>query len=155
EMRLEFYDDDLVVAFESRVGLPGDGWLRLCYSIANYWTGAAIEINDTIRLEATRPNFGGRRWWFRCPRTNRRVRNVHLPLGARHCWSRRAYRLGYASQREGRHDRALRSVRKLYNRLGADPADGEYPARPKRMRQVTYARLVAELDAARRVADRA
>jgi len=39
------------------------------------------------------------RWWFVCPRLRRRVRKLYLPLGARHFWSRRAYRLAYASQR--------------------------------------------------------
>ena len=47
----------------------------------------------------SQPHFGGRRWWFVCPRLNRRVRKLYLPLGGRHFWSRHAYRLGYASQR--------------------------------------------------------
>jgi hypothetical protein len=44
----------------------------------------------------------GLRWWFVCPRENRRVRKLHLALGGRHFWSRRAYELAYASQREER-----------------------------------------------------
>jgi len=90
-----------------------------------------------------------------CPRTNRRCRQLYLPVGARYFRSRRAYGLAYASQSEGRHDQALRRVRKLHHRLSGDPADGELPIRPKRMRQATYARLIAELDAAQRAADRA
>jgi hypothetical protein len=43
-----------------------------------------------------------------CPRSNRRVRKLYLPLGGRHFWSRRAYELAYASQRETKYDRALR-----------------------------------------------
>jgi hypothetical protein len=27
----------------------------------------------------TRPHFGGLRWWFVCPRLNRRVRKLCLP----------------------------------------------------------------------------
>jgi hypothetical protein len=57
------------------------------------------------------------------------------------------YRLGYACQRENRHDRALRRVHKLCLRLGGDPADGERPDKPKRMHWRTYDRLIAELDA--------
>src|SRR5262245_32797776 len=146
-MRLEFYDDDLVVEFESRTWDTG-GWLRLQYAIPDYQTGEPIEIDDQVRLTVTiPPNIGGRWYWFVCSRTNRRCRQLYLPVGARYFRSRRAYGLAYASQREDKQDRALRRVRKLYHRLGADPADGELPARPKRMRQATYARLVAELEA--------
>jgi hypothetical protein len=75
---------------------------------------------------------------------------LYLPLGGRHFWSRRAYRLAYASQREGRYDRALRRARKLCLRLGGEPADGERPDKPPRMRWATYDRLIAKLDAAER-----
>src|SRR5262249_21329043 len=90
----------------------------------------------------TRPHFGGLRWWFVCPHLNRRVRKLYLPLGGRHFWSRRAYELVYASQRETKFDRALRRARKLRLRLGGDPADDEYPDKPPRMRWATYNRLM-------------
>jgi hypothetical protein len=151
-MRLEFYDDDLVVEFESACD-PWNCWLRLRFSMADYWTGEEVEIDDKIRLTTTRPHFGGFRFWFVCPRTIRRCRQLLLPLGARHFLSRRAYGLGYACQREREHDRALRRVRKLRLRLGGDLGDGEHPDKPKRMRWTTYDRLIAELDAAERVAD--
>jgi hypothetical protein len=64
-------------------------------------------------LATTRPPFGGLRWWFVCPHLNRRVRKLYLPLGGRHFWSRHAYELAYASQRETKYDRALRRARKL------------------------------------------
>jgi hypothetical protein len=104
-------------------------------------------------LATSRPRFGGRRWWFVCPRENRRVRKLYLPLGGRHFWSRDAYRLGYACQRETEYDRALRRARKLYLRLGGDPADGEHPDKPKRMRWPTYSRMMDKLVAADRLAD--
>jgi hypothetical protein len=47
-------------------------------------------------------------------------------------WSRRAYELAYAFQRETKYDRALRRDRKLRLRLGGDPADDEYPDKPPR-----------------------
>jgi hypothetical protein len=56
------------------------------------------------------------------------------PLGGRHFWSRHAYELAYASQRETKFDRAFRRARKLRLTLGADPADDEYPDKPPRMR---------------------
>jgi hypothetical protein len=143
EMTLHFYDDELAIKFESRVGDPWDSWLRLQYTIHDYWTGDPYEIDDKIFLTTTRPSFGGLRWWFVCPRLNRRVRKLYLPLGGRHFWSRRAYRLAYASQRETVYDRAMRRARKLYLKLGGDPADDAYPDKPKRMRWTTYNRLMA------------
>jgi len=153
KMSFDFYDQELEIQFESRVADPWDSWLRLKYVIHDYWTGEPYEIDDQIRLTTTRPSFGGRRWWFICPRSNRRVRMLHLPLGGRHFWSRRSYRLAYASQRETVYDRALRRSRKLCRRLGGDPADEQYPDKPPRMRWATYNRIMDNLMAADHVAD--
>jgi hypothetical protein len=106
---------------------------RLRYEMTDYWTDEELKIDDKIFLEWSRPHFGGRRWWFVCPRRNQPVRKLCLPLGGRHFWSRRGYRLGYASQRESWHDRAYRRVRKLSLRLGGDPADDSYPDKPNPM----------------------
>jgi hypothetical protein len=76
------------------------------------------------------------------------VRKLYLPLGGRHFWSRHAYELAYASQRETKFDRALRRARKLRLSLGGDPADDEYPEKPPRMRWATYNRLINRLVAA-------
>jgi hypothetical protein len=123
------------------------------YDLIDYWTGEPLAMNDAILLEASRPPLGGLRWWFICPRLNRKVRKLYLPLGGRHFLSRRAYRLPYASQRETVSDRAMRRARKLYLRLGGDPADDEYPDKPKRMRWKTYNRLMDRLVAADGIAD--
>jgi hypothetical protein len=153
EMTLHFYDDELAIKFESRVGDPWDSWLRLQYTIHDYWTGDPYEIDDKIFLTTTRPSFGGLRWWFVCPRLNRRVRKLYLPLGGRHFRSRRAYRLPYSSQRETVHGRAMRRAEKLCKRLGGDPADDNYPEKPKRMRWATYNRLIDKIARADRIAD--
>jgi hypothetical protein len=47
----------------------------------------------------------------------------------------------------------MRRTRKLCPRLGGDPADEEYPNKPKRMRWTTYNRLMDKLVAADDVAD--
>jgi hypothetical protein len=57
-------------------------------------------ITDRVRLTSTEPTFGGRRWWFLCPRTARRTTKLFLPNGGSHFWSRQAYGLGYRCQRE-------------------------------------------------------
>jgi hypothetical protein len=144
---------DLDVECETHIDGPWNGWVRLKYEMTDYWTNEPLEIDDKIFLATSRPPFGGLRWWFVCPRLNRLVRKLYLPLGGRHFWSRRAYRLAYASQRETVHDRAMRRARKLTLKLGGDPADDEYPDKPKRMRWTTYTRLMDKLIAADRVAD--
>jgi hypothetical protein len=125
---------DLDVECETHIGDPWNDWVRLKYEMTDYWTGEPLAIDDKIFLATSRPPFGGLRWWFVCPHLNRRVRKLYLPLGGRHFWSRRAYELAYASQRETKYDRALRRARKLRLRLGGDPANDEYPDKPPRMR---------------------
>jgi hypothetical protein len=145
--------EDFNLKYESLAGDPENSWLRLRYSIADYRSGEELKIDDKVYLAPTRPHFGGLRWWFVCPHLNRRVRKLYLPLGGHHFWSRRAYELAYASQRETKFDRALRRARKLRLRLGGDPADDEYPDKPPRMRWATYNRLMDRLVAADGVAD--
>ncbi len=152
-MRLDFYDQELSIEFESKAVPSEASWLRLKYDITDYWSGEDCQIDDLICLTTSRLPFGGIRWWFRCPRTYRRVRVLHLPLGGRHFRSRRAYRLAYASQRETIHDRAQRRAAKLCKRLGGDWADDTYPDKPSRMRWVTYIRIMDKLVAADTLAD--
>ena len=100
-----------------------------------------------VRLEATAQPFGGLRWWFRCPRTGRRAVCLRLPLGGHQFWSRHAYGLGYASQREDGKGRAQLQAEKLYAALGGDGSwmDGA-PPKPKWMRWATYERKARKLD---------
>ena len=153
EMHLNLYHDQIDVKFETDARNVENAWLRLRYQMTDRWSGQEVEIDDKIALTTSRPRFGGLRWWFVCPRQNRRVRTLYTPLGGRHFWCRRAYRLAYASQRETEYDRALRRARKLYLRLGGDPADDEYPDKPKRMRWTTYNLLMDKLLAAEEVVD--
>jgi hypothetical protein len=143
-----FDDQDLWIDFECRISDPGNSWLRLRYQIYDYWTGEPHDINELIYLVATRPPFGGLRWWFVCPRTTRRVRMLYLPLGARRFASSRAYRLVYASQRGTAVDRAHRGQAKIKARLigDCDPDDWDLPPKPKWMRWRTYRRYVDKYD---------
>ena len=101
-----------------------------------------------VPLQTTPQRFGGVRWWFRCPRTGRRCTKLFLPLGGHQFWSRYAYRLGYASQREDAAGRAQRQARKVSASLGdADHWMGGPPPKPKWMRWRTYERKAARLDA--------
>lgn len=111
-------------------------------------TSAATRERYKVRLETTPQPFGGVRWWFRCPRTGRRAVCLRLPLGGHQFWSRHAYGLGYASQREDRRGRAQLQAQKLYSALGGDGhwMDGA-PPKPKWMRWATYERKAMKLDA--------
>ena len=152
-LKFPFCDEELAIGFESSAINPRNSWLRLQYAIRDYRTGEQHQIDDKIYLTASRPWFGGQRWWFICPNENRRVSKLYLPRGARRFRSRGAYRLAYASQRETVHDRAWQRQDKLCRRLGDDPMDGHYPKKPLRMRWATYNRILDKLVAANRILD--
>jgi hypothetical protein len=97
-------------------------------------------VRDRIRLVWTAPTYGGQRWWFVCPRTGRRTTKLFLPNGGWHFWSRQAYRLGYACQRDDRFSRLQRRAAKLNRQLGGDGWDSwdTPPTKPKWMRWRTY-----------------
>jgi len=78
--------------------------LVLRYAIGFY----AQQIDLPIKLAVTRTNFGGVRWWGRCPLNrgygpcNRRVGRLYLPLYERYFGCRRCYGLTYRSSQEQR-----------------------------------------------------
>ena len=50
-MRLhQLYGDDIDVKFESLVGDPENSWLCLRYSMADYWSGEELKIDDKVYL---------------------------------------------------------------------------------------------------------
>jgi hypothetical protein len=61
-----------------------------------------------VTLETSPQPFGGVRWWFLCPRTGQRCTRLYLPRGGHRFWSRQAWQLGYACQRETAQYRAQR-----------------------------------------------
>ncbi len=82
-------------------------WVRLHFTSTDRWTGEKRNSDYTIELATTEQPFGGRRWWFVCPKRGKLVAKLYLPPGASTFASRRAYQLGYRSQRETPSDRAL------------------------------------------------
>ena len=79
-----------IVGYEADLTEPDDPWLRLRYHVG----GERVEC--MVRLVTTRPNYGGRRWWFLCPLVGRRVAKLYLPPGGGLFGSREAYGLTYA-----------------------------------------------------------
>ncbi len=72
------------------------------------------EVRDLIPVVTTQPHYGGRRWWWICPRCGRRVGVLYAPGKLWRC--RWCYRITYTSSNESRqYDRLARMI-------GADPA---------------------------------
>jgi hypothetical protein len=120
---------------------PSDPFIELTHQMRDSRERQRI-VRDRVRLIWTVPTYGGRRWWFQCPRTGRRITKLFLPNGGLHFWSRQAYGLGYACQREDRLGRLQRRAAMLNRQLGGkgwstwdDP-----PTKPKWMRWRTYER---------------
>jgi hypothetical protein len=97
-------------------------------------------VNGRVQLTRTEPTFGGHRWWFLCPKSGYRTTKLFLPNGGWHFWSRRAYCLGYASQREDRFGRLQRRAAALNRQLGGEEWStwDLPPPKPKWMRWRTY-----------------
>jgi hypothetical protein len=135
------------IGYEAHMGQES-GWARLHYTTTDHWSGEKTRHDYRVALTTTPQPFGGRRWWFQCPRTGDLVSKLYLPPGGRVFASRRFYRLAYRSQRESPRDRALGRAFKLRRRLGSNGGIGDYIERPKGMRQRTFDRMMERVEAA-------
>jgi hypothetical protein len=117
------------IGYEAHLGQES-GRVRL-YCTTTRRDGERRESDHWIELATTPQPFGGRRWWFVCPRTGRRAAKLYLPHAAFIFAARQAYRLAYRCQREAAHDRALRRAFKLRGNLGADGGIGDHVPKPK------------------------
>jgi hypothetical protein len=88
-------------------------------------------IEQSVYLGWTRPQFGGRRPWFICPRCNRRVALLYL------CGERWACRicceLAYRSELELKGYRGQMMTQKFQARLGGDRSGFEFSDKPRGM----------------------
>ena len=114
-------------------------------------TGDGAEVEYSIGLVRSPCRFGGWRWWWLCPASGARVFALFLPRGGRRFLSRRAYRLGYLTQRLSPLDRAHRAKAKIERRLWWHDDDTPCPA--PGMRRRTFDRLVARWEEAQRRID--
>ena len=112
--------------------------------------GKSREIWQTVALTSTMQNFGGRRWWLRCPVTGNRARKLYLPSGADQFASRKAWNLGYRVERLSHFDRPFEKMFRAQRKLGGEQGLAAGLTRPKGMWRRTFARRladIAELDA--------
>ncbi len=129
------------------------GWVRLTYATTNHWTGQTTQHDYTVELETTPQTFGGRRWWWVCPRRGDLVAKHYKPAGGGIFASRKAHRLACRSQRQSPYDCAISQAFKRRHRLGADGGIGDPIDKPKGMRWVTFDRKMEQVEAAETVCD--
>jgi hypothetical protein len=79
------------MGFQSHLG-EDNGYVRLHWTSTNRWTGETRQCADRIALTTKLQPYGGRRWFFVCPRTGVRATKLYLPSGAYTFASRKAYR---------------------------------------------------------------
>ncbi len=104
-------------------------------------------ISQAVMLTAVPQNFGGRRWWMRCPVTGERVRCLYLAPGGTRFASRKALGLSYRVERLTRFDRPFEKLFRAQRRLGDVQGLGVGLKRPKGMWNRTYARHASRFDA--------
>lgn len=117
---------------------PFNAELRLIY-----WHGSGESrerIEQKVRLTFTEPTFGGRRWWMICPFRGNRVSKLYLPNGGDRFAGRRAWRVGYQSQRSAYRDRPFDKLFRLQRKLGCEQGWEAPLRRPKGMHHKTFQR---------------
>jgi hypothetical protein len=117
--------------------------LTLAYRVRDRGDEGWTDVVEPVRLPRTAQPLGGERAWFACPCCGRRCAVLY---GGWRFSCRRCVALPYASQHEAAHERRLRRVQGLRERLGGElyaSLDMPFPPRPKRMRRATYRRLRA------------
>ena len=70
--------------------------VRLIYTFTP-WGGDPEKLDYPVRLTSTSTPWGARRYWFSCPRCNRRAAILYRPPGGRYYGCRRCYDLTYRS----------------------------------------------------------
>lgn len=118
---------------------PDHAELRLSYTCGPQ--GNRESVSQTVRLVSSQPHYGGRRWWMVCPYRHERVGKLYLPNGGDRFAGRKAWRLGYKSQRVANRDKPFERLFALQSRLGCTQGYEQPIRRPKGMWRKTYARL--------------
>ncbi len=96
-----------------------------------------------IRLTYTVPPYGGRRWWMICPVRGERVGKLYLPNGGDIFAGRKAWRLGYRSQRVASRDKVFERLFALQSKLDGETGWEAGLWRPKGMWHRTFERHFA------------
>ena len=128
------------VGYDCDMRDPNAGALELSYAITDYWSGEKTDYCQRIALSFTVPHYGGKRWWMHCPSTGVRVAKLYKPAGGKTFASRKAWRIGYQSQRVSRANAPFERLFRLQRRLGSERGWGAFLTRPKGMHRRTFER---------------
>ena len=139
------------IELESRIEPPNWRRLRLKHQGGGEYDDDVVDIEETIYLRRFPQPFGGHRWYFICPSTNRRCAVLYQPPGTKRFRSRWGFRcrLQYQSQRLSPMSRCQNGAVRLAKRVlkkgppefQEEYEDYDFPPKPKRMRWKTYNRL--------------
>ncbi len=117
--------------------------------VLNYRQGTGDvqeHVLQSIYLTFTQPHLGGKRWWMLCPFSGQRVGKLYMPVNGDRFASRKAWRLGYQSQRVTDRDAIFGRLFRVQKKLGCEQGWGNFPLRPKGMHHRTYRRLLDEFE---------
>jgi len=115
--------------------LPVSHTVRLSYQIGT----PAQAVLAQVSLLATLQTYGGRRWWFACPRCQRRCGVLYLPVWAEDYGCRACHSLRYAAQYESPSLRAWRQAEKALRQI--DDLRAALAAKPNGKHLNTFLRL--------------
>jgi hypothetical protein len=116
-------------------------------------------LDQRIELVSLARHYGGRQWYFLCPRTGRRVSVLWKPPGAGYFASRQSWgrQVAYRSQFQSPYRRASWGAQDIQRRLCKEPntriVGDELPARPKGMHRRTYEKTVRQYEAYKTIVD--
>lgn len=128
------------ISYEADMADPDNARLVLDYTRGS--GGDAEKVHQVVELTFSEPYYGGRRWWMICPYGGGRCGKLYLPDNGDRFASRKAWRLGYQSQRVVKRDRSFEALFRLQKWLGGEQGweTGLWP-RPGDMRRHNYERM--------------
>ena len=102
--------------------------------------GQQNRYRQVVRLDSTRPHFGGERWWMLCPYSGRRVRMLYKPPHHATFAARQYWNLAYRSQREAKDQRPYERLFRLQRKMSSVQGYEAGLKRPKGMWHSNFAR---------------
>lgn len=150
--RVSTGEETASIGFHSHLD-EDDGYVRLHWTSTDRRSGEKRQCENRITLITRSQPFGGQRWFFVCPHSGEKAVKLHLPSGAYSFASRKAYRLGYRSQRETPRDRSLSRAFALRAKVGGEGGIGDYILKPKGMHMRTFERAIERINRAEEIVE--